>query len=335
MTSWWKRTIPGAAASQVKRVLQFGFYSGELTISARTGMVKTYELMDRHFGWPPRPRAATDRQIDEYLLERALTSQGLISGPSVMRPRLRFTPELQKLIETRVRTKKLVAGDGRGRPCRALRRPRGAGDADAQGPPLVHILSPFDPLVIQRRRLSLFFGYDHVFEAYVKKEKRQFGYFTLPVLVGDEVVAADGSEDRPRRRQGADPGLATGWARARLPSTRRRSRKSWAASSASSSPMAKPELVEPVARRFVQRHEIDDVAVRLADDLDLGRIAPASAPLKRRRLARQKRRDARLASPRVARAKRGNPPAEAELDFAALLAREASLPIPLIYRRKG
>jgi uncharacterized protein YcaQ len=54
----------------------------------------------------------------------------------------------------------------------------------------VHILSPFDPLVIQRRRLKLFFGYDHVFEAYVKKDKRQFGYFTLPVLVGDEVVAA-------------------------------------------------------------------------------------------------------------------------------------------------
>ena len=57
------------------------------------------------------------------------------------------------------------------------------------GEPLVHILSPFDPLVIQRRRLKLFFGYEHVFEAYVKKEKRQFGYFTLPVLVGDEVVA--------------------------------------------------------------------------------------------------------------------------------------------------
>src|SRR5690606_30216011 len=55
--------------------------------------------------------------------------------------------------------------------------------------PLVHILSPFDPLVIQRARLKLFFDYEHVFEAYVAKEKRQFGYFTLPVLVGDEMVA--------------------------------------------------------------------------------------------------------------------------------------------------
>src|SRR5690606_12641958 len=56
--------------------------------------------------------------------------------------------------------------------------------------PLVHILSPFDPMVIQRARMSLFFGYDHVFEAYLPKAKRQFGYFTLPVLVGDEIVAA-------------------------------------------------------------------------------------------------------------------------------------------------
>ena len=55
--------------------------------------------------------------------------------------------------------------------------------------PLVHILSPFDPVVIQRARLKLFFGYDHIFEAYVTKAKRKFGYFTLPLLVGEEVVA--------------------------------------------------------------------------------------------------------------------------------------------------
>ena len=58
----------------------------------------------------------------------------------------------------------------------------------AAGP--VHILSPFDPLVIQRKRLALFFGYDHRFEAYVPKEKRVYGYFACPVLVGDAIVAA-------------------------------------------------------------------------------------------------------------------------------------------------
>ncbi len=54
----------------------------------------------------------------------------------------------------------------------------------------MHILSPFDPLIIQRKRTELFFGYGHRFEAYVPKEKRLFGYFALPVLVGDDIVAA-------------------------------------------------------------------------------------------------------------------------------------------------
>ena len=69
------------------------------------------------------------------------------------------------------------------------------------GRELVHILSPFDPLVIQRKRLKLFFDYEHRFEAYVPKEKRVFGYFALPVLVGDQIVAAiDLKADREKRR---------------------------------------------------------------------------------------------------------------------------------------
>src|SRR6202012_5191328 len=67
--------------------------------------------------------------------------------------------------------------------------------------PLVHILSPFDPLVIQRKRTELFFGYGHRFEAYVPKEKRLFGYFALPVLVGDDIVAAiDLKTDRKNQK---------------------------------------------------------------------------------------------------------------------------------------
>lgn len=36
---------------------------------------------------------------------------------------------------------------------------------------LVHLLSPFDPLVIYHRRLAQFFGHEHCFEAYVPKAK--------------------------------------------------------------------------------------------------------------------------------------------------------------------
>ena len=65
----------------------------------------------------------------------------------------------------------------------------------------VHILSPFDPLIIQRKRTELFFDYSHRFEAYVPKQKRLFGYFALPVLVGEDIVAAlDLKTDRQNKK---------------------------------------------------------------------------------------------------------------------------------------
>jgi len=40
-----------ASRKPSKRALQLAFYTGAVTISERTGMLKTYELMTRHFGW--------------------------------------------------------------------------------------------------------------------------------------------------------------------------------------------------------------------------------------------------------------------------------------------
>ena len=57
-----ERDHPWASRKPSKRVLQHGFYGGQLTISARSGMVKTYELTDRHFGWPPRAPAPPARR---------------------------------------------------------------------------------------------------------------------------------------------------------------------------------------------------------------------------------------------------------------------------------
>ncbi|HEY0854733.1 MAG TPA: crosslink repair DNA glycosylase YcaQ family protein [Devosia sp.] len=179
---------PWASRKPSKRVLQYGFYSGHLTISERNGMVKTYELMDRHFGWPPRPKAATERQIAAYKLDRALRSQALINTSSVLHQKIKMPADIAALIETRVRKKELVPVTVAGHPGGYWATPAALQPPEPEGE-LVHILSPFDPLIIQRKRTRDFFGYDHVFEAYVPKAKRQFGYFTLPVLVGDEIVA--------------------------------------------------------------------------------------------------------------------------------------------------
>jgi uncharacterized protein YcaQ len=50
------------------------------------------------------------------------------------------------------------------------------------------LLSPFDSLVWDRKRTLRMFGYRHLFEPYVPKEKRERGYFTMPLLAGGHIV---------------------------------------------------------------------------------------------------------------------------------------------------
>jgi uncharacterized protein YcaQ len=190
-----------ASRKPSKRALQLAFYAGVLTISERNGMLKTYELMARHFGWDKPPKGASAREATAYLLDRALRAQGVVSLDSICHLDAPSKPGVRRLIEARLRRKELVpvALEGVGKQ-EHWARPETL--ANSGGPfELVHILSPFDPLIIQRKRTHLFFGYEHRFEAYVPKEKRVFGYFALPVLVGDDIVAAlDLKTDRRGRK---------------------------------------------------------------------------------------------------------------------------------------
>jgi len=190
-----------ASRKPSKRALQLAFYKGAVTVSRRTGMLKTYELTHRHFGWKRPPRPASERELLNHLLDRALRAQGLVSLDSVCYLDARRKPAIRRLIETRLRRKELVAveTEGTGNLQHWARAEALDATFDAAGE-MVHILSPFDPLINQRKRLHLFFDYEHRFEAYVPKEKRLFGYFALPVLVGDEIVAAvDLKTDRAKR----------------------------------------------------------------------------------------------------------------------------------------
>ena len=77
------KTHPWASRKPSKRALQLAFFRGLLTVSQRTGMLKSYELTTRHFGWERLPRMATQQETLDYLLERALRSQGLVSLDSI------------------------------------------------------------------------------------------------------------------------------------------------------------------------------------------------------------------------------------------------------------
>lgn len=191
-----------ASRKPSKKALQLGFYAGRLVISERDGMLKKYELIERHFEWESKPKAATRPEILEYEIQRSLQAQGLVSLDSICHLVPSKKPEVRKILEGKVRQGGLVS----------LKvedvtktdfwiAPEALEDRITVNKDLVHILSPFDPLTIQRKRLQALFDYEHRFEAYVPKEKRQYGYFALPVLIGDQMVAAiDLKADREKKK---------------------------------------------------------------------------------------------------------------------------------------
>ena len=192
-----------ASRKPSKRALQLAFYRGVLTVSRREGMLKTYELIDPPFRLGPAAAGrARSARSSNYLLDRALRAQGVVSLDSICHldaPRKAAIAQADR----RARAPQ-GAGAGRARGRGKLEhwaRPRRSKPRSTPVDDIVHILNPFDPLIIQRKRLALFFGYEHRFEAYVPKEKRVFGYFAQPVLVGDEIVAVlDLKTDRERQK---------------------------------------------------------------------------------------------------------------------------------------
>ncbi len=196
-----EKTHDWGSVKPSKKALQMGFYKGDFVVGERDGMLKKYDLTDRHFGWRAKPKPVHATEYTNYIIERALKSQGIISLDSVCYLDSKQKKPVSELIEAQLQSGELIEVSIEGSDkIKLWGRPETI-QQNYSTSELTHILSPFDPLIIQRKRLNLFFDYNHIFEAYVPKIKRKYGYFTLPVLIENKIAAIlDLKTDRQNKK---------------------------------------------------------------------------------------------------------------------------------------
>ena len=185
----------GGASNASTQLLDDMHYRGLLRIAARSSGVRTYAVTEHLPNVAANPDKAMDALVDvivhKYapLPERSLRALiGMLRGGA---PQW----EGQRLVAF-ARAKERLPGavvDGiawywpKGESPTAQKYVRHAGYAAAQSD-TVRLLAPFDPVVWDRRRFELFWGWAYRFEAYTPAAKRIRGYYALPLLWRDQVI---------------------------------------------------------------------------------------------------------------------------------------------------
>jgi uncharacterized protein YcaQ len=177
----------GGSSSATTHLMEEMHYAGLLRVARRDGGIRIYAA--REPVAPPATAAERAQRLDALV---ALVVHVYAPVPalslSMLVSRLRYAAPQW--------TGEMKAALGRARERLAHTRvdgmewywPPGERPERGAAPDAVRLLSPFDPLVWDRRRFALLWGWAYRFEAYTPAAKRRLGYYALPLLWRDRVI---------------------------------------------------------------------------------------------------------------------------------------------------
>jgi hypothetical protein len=186
-----KRGGPWWDWSEVKIAAEWLLDIGEVVCARRTGWRRVYDLPERVLPRDLLEIELTDEECLAHLFSVSAQALGVVTKPDVtdyhrLAAFLKSRP-IEPLAEAAGLTPVTIAGPGK--PASGWADPAALA-ADAAGGRERHrvtLLSPFDSLVWDRKRTLRMFGFEHSLEAYVPKDKRVHGYFTMPLLAGGQL----------------------------------------------------------------------------------------------------------------------------------------------------
>ncbi len=184
----------------VNRMLEFLLMKGEVMVQRRSGIKKFWDLSERCLPSSTPKHALSDREVDRLGVMKSLQALGIATKKQMMEHfaygRYKDPDKILNDLEregeiSEVQVRDLVPnGNGKGKEWYIHSKDIPILELVQNGKfdPRTTLLSPFDNLIIDRKRTLTLFGFEMSFEIYVPKAKRKFGYYVLPILHGDRLI---------------------------------------------------------------------------------------------------------------------------------------------------
>jgi uncharacterized protein YcaQ len=198
--SWW-------GWKPAKAALEMLFWQGELMITERRNFQRIYDLTERVLPEDVNTSHPDDTELGRFLVRRALNAYGVAQEREIKDhivaiehpTKTIISKTLNEMLVTneivRIKIPEIEADD-----YYALPETIETTEKLEKAPPYVHILSPFDNLVMNRKRIKELFDFEYTLEAYTPPAKRVYGYFVLPILWNETLVGRlDVKADRKRK----------------------------------------------------------------------------------------------------------------------------------------